>query len=346
MKNSGRAVDRGDEAAAEDNADAAGSAPSEAVAAGASLPVQQCSAPEDGEAEALPSYAGKPDRKPMGIYDSLRRRVHEILDGNRPGDTAGNIFSLSITVLIFLNVIAVILETEKSLSGSYEAYFDAFETFSIVVFTIEYVLRLWTCTLDSRYGGAVRGRMKYVTTPLAIIDLLSVLPFYIPMIIPLDLRFLRALRLMRVFSIFKLGRYNSALRTIGNVLRREKEELLITLYAVIIFLVISSSIVYYFEDAARNPAFRSIPAALWWGVVTLTTVGYGDVYPVTPVGKFLASIIALMGIGVFALPAGILASGFAEELKSRGDRCTVICPHCGMEIDGQSAGKIKKKYNR
>jgi voltage-gated potassium channel len=337
MKNPGRAVNMEDDDAPSTDEDALDRAPSSEETGRASA---------DDEAGTLSSNAGKPDVNPPGIVESIRMRLRQIMDGNRPGDKAGNIFSIFITGLIFLNVIAVILETEKSLSASYEAYFNAFETFSIVVFTIEYMLRLWTCTLDSRYAGAVKGRMRYVLTPLAIVDLLSVLPFYIPMILPMDLRFLRALRLMRVFSIFKLGRYNSALRTIGNVLRREKEELLITLYAVIIFLVISSSVVYFFEDGARNPSFRSIPAALWWGVVTLTTVGYGDVYPVTPVGKFLASIIALMGIGVFALPAGILASGFAEELKSKADRCSLICPHCGKEIDGQSAGKIKKGFVR
>jgi len=264
---------------------------------------------------------------------SFKYRIHEILEGNRPGDLTADIFTAFITGLIFLNVIAVILETDKNLSNLYDVYFRFFETFSVTVFTIEYFLRLWTCTLDDRFKGIVAGRIKYALTPLAIVDLIAVLPFYIPMIIPVDLRFTRAIRLFRIFRIFKLGRYHSALRTIGNVLRREKEELLITLYAVIIFLVISSSIVYYVENEAQNPEFTSIPASLWWGVVTLTTVGYGDIYPATPVGKVLASIIALVGIGVFALPAGILASGFAEELQSRMDHHKKVCPHCGKDIN-------------
>jgi voltage-gated potassium channel len=152
------------------------------------------------------------------------------------------------------------------------------------------------------------------------------------MILPFDLRFLRVLRLFRLARVLKLGRYSEALRTLSRVLRSRKEELAVTASAVVMVLVISSSLMYYVEHGAQPKAFPNIPAAMWWGVVTLTTVGYGDIYPVTVLGKIAGAIIALSGIGLFALPAGILAGGFAQELQQRGKK-VVHCPHCGKPID-------------
>lgn len=203
------------------------------------------------------------------------------------------------------------------------------------VFTIEYILRLWTCTADDRFRSPIKGRIRFAATPLALVDLMAILPFYLEIIMlirALDLRFIRALRLFRLFRLFKMGRYSEALKTLGNVLKQKKEELFITVFAILILLITASSLMYFVEKDAQPEAFSSILAAMWWGVSTLTTVGYGDIYPITAIGKFLGALIALLGIGMFALPAGILASGFAEEMqKKRGKRR--ICPHCGKDID-------------
>ncbi len=262
----------------------------------------------------------------------VKNRLYEILEIASADDLPSRLFDIFIMTLISLNVIVVILETVESFSSQYMLFFWIFEIFSVSVFTIEYLLRLWTCTTNNRFRSPIKGRIRFAVTPLALVDLMAILPFYLPMIIPLDLRFIRALRLFRLFRLFKMGRYSEALKTLGNVFKEKKEELLITVFSVIILLVVSSSLMYFVENAAQPEAFSSIPAAMWWGITTLTTVGYGDVHPITPIGKLLGAIIALLGIGMFALPTGILASGFAEEIQRRQGKRR-ICPHCGNDID-------------
>jgi voltage-gated potassium channel len=260
----------------------------------------------------------------------LKKRVYEILETSSVDDKATRIDDYFLTVLILINVIAVMLETVDELSSQYSLVFEIIEVFSVIVFTIEYILRLWTCNLSPRFKHPITGRIKFAFTPMALIDLLAILPFYLPMLLPLDLRFVRSLRLFRLFRLFKMARYSESLRTVLNVTRSRKEELAISLFVVIVLLVFASSFIYYAEHEAQPEAFPSIPASMWWGVTTLTTVGYGDVYPITYVGRIFGAIIAILGIGMFALPTGILASGFSEEMqKRRKQKC---CPHCGKEI--------------
>jgi len=152
------------------------------------------------------------------------------------------------------------------------------------------------------------------------------------MFIPFDLRFIRAIRLIRLFRLFKLGRYSVAIKLFGRVLKGKREELFITAFAIFILLTISSSLLYYVEHKAQPEVFSSIPAAMWWGVATLTTVGYGDIYPITSLGKFLGAIISLLGIGLFAMPAGILSAGFIEEIRKKKETAKT-CPHCGEKLD-------------
>lgn len=235
------------------------------------------------------------------------------------------------------NVIAVILETVEDLSSHYALFFKSFEVFSVFIFTIEYLFRLWACTADDRFKGAMTGRARFAVTPLALVDLMAILPFYLPLLIPLDLRFIRALRLFRLLRILKMGRYSRSAKTLGNVLKEKKEELIMTVVGVLILLVIASSLMYFVENAAQPRAFSSIPAAMWWGVSTLTTVGYGDIYPITPIGKFFGAIIAIFGIGMFAIPAGILASGYAEEIQKAHVK-QKICPHCGKDVNKPPEG--------
>ncbi|MCZ7662877.1 MAG: potassium channel family protein [Thermoleophilia bacterium] len=162
--------------------------------------------------------------------------------------------------------------------------------------------------------------------------ILAIFPFYVG-VGRLDLRFLRALRLFRLLRVLKLARYSESLALLGRVFRAKKEELVVTLCAVLFLLFLASSFIYYVEHEAQPEAFSSIPAAMWWGVATLTTVGYGDVYPVTVAGKVLGAIVAMLGIGLFALPAGILASGFADEMRRKRTDETAMCPHCGRQIE-------------
>lgn len=233
--------------------------------------------------------------------------------------------------LITLNVIAVVLETVHDVYVTYGTLLQNFEVFSVCVFSVEYVLRLWTCTCDPRYRHPLFGRLRYAVSAGALIDLLAILPFFVPGKKSIDLRFIRILRLARFMRIFKLGRYFAATRVILNVLRNKAAELGMCLMVLGLLIVVASSAMYFVENEAQPDKFPSIPGAMWWCVITLTTVGYGDVFPVTIAGKLLTAVLAVLGIGLFALPTGILASGFAEELHSR-KHCKKACPHCGGEL--------------
>ena len=168
-----------------------------------------------------------------------------------------------------------------------------------------------------------------------LIDLISFLPFYIPLG-DVDLRIIRAVRLFRLFRLFKMGRYSKSLNILVNVIKTKKEELIITLFSGGILLIIAASIMYFIEKTAQPDLFGSILDAIWWGAATLTSVDYGDLYPVTFIGKLMGLLIAVVGIGLFALPAGIIASGFASELQKQKIEAK-ICPHCGKEINATSS---------
>lgn len=250
---------------------------------------------------------------------NLQERVWEVIDVAKLGDRLSRGFDMALIILILLNVFAVIIGSVPSIQSKYGAIFRGFEIFSVSIFTVEYLTRIWSCTCDIKYAGSVAGRLKWMTQPLSIIDLLAILPFFFTYF-GVDLRVVRAFRLFRIVRIFKLGRYSSAIRLLGRVFVKRKEELTITSVALVFLIIISATLMYYAEFEAQPDHFSSIPATLWWSVVTLTTVGYGDVYPVTLAGKIVAGMISILGIGMVALPAGIISAGFVEELSSDKQR--------------------------
>lgn len=263
---------------------------------------------------------------------SLRRRVLEIVEVAEPGDRTSRVFDITILTLIFVNVLAVIFGSVASVESRWGAQLWALEVFSVAIFTIEYLARLWSCVESERYSdGALRGRLRFVFSFMAIIDLIAILPFFLPFT-GIDLRSLRALRLFRLVRVAKVGRYYSSLALIKNVFRSRKEELVLTTVLMGLLLVMSSSLLYYVENPAQPEVFSSIPATMWWAVATLTTVGYGDMFPVTMLGKVLGGVIAVIGIGMFALPTGILGAGFVAEIERSKSECGA-CPHCGGELE-------------
>jgi voltage-gated potassium channel len=267
----------------------------------------------------------------------LKRRIYEILKiSERKGSLSWK-FDVFLITIILLNVIVMILETVEELYNNFSLFFDAFTWFSVVFFTIEYLMRLWTATESSHYRNPVTGRLKFMVSPQGIIDLMAFLPYYLPFI-GFDLRFVRILRIFRLFRIFRVAKYIKAIHVIRHVIRERKEELLVSLVFVTFLLIISSCLIYYVEHDAQPDAFSSIPATMWWSIATLTTVGYGDLYPITPLGKFMGSVIAVLGVGLFALPTGILASGFSEEI-SKKKQSSEICPTCGQKVSHEKSKK-------
>lgn len=244
-----------------------------------------------------------------------RRRIHRILEIAEPGDRPSRVFDIGIRGLIAANVVAVVVESVPEIQEAAAPWFRAFDLASVAVFSVEYVLRVWSAPEDDRYRRSVRGRLRFMATPLALIDLAAVLPAYLPMV-GVDLRILRGVRLVRLVRVLKLARYSRALRSLGRTFRRKREELALTLSMVGLLVLIASTLMYYAEHTVQPETFGSIPDSMWWGVVTLTTLGYGDVVPVTLLGRFMGGLFALSGLLVIALPTAILGSGFVEELAS------------------------------
>lgn len=260
---------------------------------------------------------------------NTKQRVWELVDEAKPGDRWGRAVAFFIITLIFVNVTVAVIGTMKSVHEQYGLLFETFEIFSVIVFTLEYLARVWSCVSLPQYAHPIRGRLKFILRPMAIIDLLAIVPFFLSFI-EIDLLFIRAFRLFRIFRIAKLGRYASAIKLFLRVLRNKKEELLLTLMVLCLFVVVAAPLMYYAENEAQPDKFPDIPMTMWWTIMTLTTVDTG-VQATTSFGKFLTVGIALWGIGMFALPAGILSGGFIEEVQKHKAKKS-LCPHCNKEL--------------
>ncbi len=270
----------------------------------------------------------------------IKNRIHNLLDSDNKADFGARILNYFLVLMILGNVASLLLITVKEYQEKYSSFFEFFEYLSIFVFTIEYILRWWVCDFDKKYSEPIKGKINYLLTPLAIIDLLAILPFFIQFFGIVDLRALGLLRYARLIRIFKLKRYVHSLRIIWKVFASKKEEMKIALFTILFLLVVFSTLVFLAEHHAQPTKFTSIPATMWWGIMTLTTVGYGDMTPITPLGKLFASITALFGIGIFAFPAGIISAGFAAQMQKKAQRNkSLICPHCGERISNKEIVK-------
>ncbi len=250
------------------------------------------------------------------LSERVKTHVYKTLESGMQENAVSRTANGFLMLLIVLNVLAVMLETVEPLATRYAIFFHAFLVFSVSVFTLEYLLRLWTCTQEpfGKYAQPFRGRLRYMMSALAIVDLIAIIPFYLSMFFAVDLRFIRVFRLL---WIIKIMRYLPAMATLVHVLKRERRTLAAALVLMLVMLFLAASLMYCAEHEIQPQAFASIPHALWWGVATLTTVGYGDVVPHSAIGRMLGMIIMLLGIAMFALPAGILASAFTEEVRRR-----------------------------
>ena len=252
-------------------------------------------------------------------YSLFRIRIYTIIERGEKHDKKSVYFDYFIIILVLLSVVATIWESDSTVIAGVDCkeYFNLFESFSIAIFTVEYLLRLWTAPLKYSELPTWKAYLKYIFSFIALIDLLAILPFYLPFLGVEDLRLLRMMRLLRLLRVFKLNRYSRALNLVSDVLKEKGEELITTVFFALILLLVSSSLMYYVEHESNPDGFPNIIATLWWAVVTLTTVGYGDVVPVTILGKTLNGITALIGIGVVALPTSILSAGFLEKVEER-----------------------------
>jgi voltage-gated potassium channel len=244
-----------------------------------------------------------------------RHRLAILLAPKADQSILGKSIDLLLALLIFLNVTAVITATVPAIGSRYEEQFEWFNIFSVLIFSLEYTLRLWTCVeLDNRPISHVKKRISFFFSPMAIVDFVVILPFYVGLFLSVDLRVLRVLRLLR---IFKLGRYSSAMQMLVQAFKQEYKVLFASFSILLIMMVLAASGMYMIEKDIQPEAFGSIPASMWWAMATLTTVGYGDVIPITAWGQFFGGTITLLGMGMVALPAGILASSFSQQAHQK-----------------------------
>ncbi|MEH6576304.1 MAG: ion transporter [Amphritea sp.] len=238
----------------------------------------------------------------------LRKKTYQVLEQQQPYPALSQRINNTLIALIFISIVVVSLETVPAYYDRYFAEFFIFEAILASIFLIEYLLRLW-CVAEKPLS-----RWKYVLTPAAIVDLLSILAFFLSLLFTWDLKALIILRLLR---LLKLVRYFEPLAILGHVFKTEFRAFVSAFLVLLILMIIAATGMYLFEQEAQPELFGSIPQAMWWSIVTLTTLGYGDVVPVTLGGKTFAAIITVLSIGTVALPAGILASQFSEDLKNR-----------------------------
>jgi voltage-gated potassium channel len=253
---------------------------------------------------------------PRAKLNELRRRIYLVLEQGPVGDGLSVAVDRALVALILINLVAVALESVPDYRAHYMLAFNLIEVFSLVVFTIEYFLRLWVAVEHGphRHLAALRARLKYVFSPAGLIDLIVVLPFWFALVLPDDLRVLLVFRIVR---FFKIARYSPAMRSLLDVLYRERRALFGCLVITMGTALVAAAVMHLAEAHAQPDKLGTIPDALWWAIVTIGTIGYGDVVPITALGKVVATATIFAGLIMMALPIGIIATAFAEQIHRR-----------------------------
>ncbi len=284
------------------------------------------------------------------MYLKIQKRTSQLLSKGNVADKPSQYVDMILFILIVLNIAAVCLESVKHIGNEYKVAFNAFEFFSVVIFSIEYVLRIWSAPARNDLGNStnILKRMKYIFSFTGLIDFLAIIPSILPYFFGgLDLRWLRVLRLLR---LLKISNYSSALEDFFSAIKADWRSFSAALYLMVIALFLSSALMYIAEHDSQPEKFSSIPETMWWGLITLTTVGYGDVSPVTPLGKIIGAFTAIMGVCTVALLTGIVASAFANQ---RAQKAAILEAEISQALsdgvisddEAQKIEKLRKELN-
>lgn len=252
----------------------------------------------------------------------LRRRIYLMLDAPAWQGAGMSVLNRAIVLLIIASVAVAVLESEPTVYEGHESFLSWIEIGFAVTFLVEYVVRLWVCVENPSYGHGLKGRIAYALSPWALVDFLAVVPPLLTLF-GSEAFVLRLFRMIRILRLAKLGRYSTAMAAIAEAVRSRRYELIMSAGMAGVMLLVSSTLLYIVEGNSQPETFGSIPRAMWWSVATLTTVGYGDVFPTTALGRILAGVTAVIGIGLIAMPTGILASAFSDVLakqRRKGER--------------------------
>jgi voltage-gated potassium channel len=245
---------------------------------------------------------------------NMRKKIFETILPDDGSSRLSRWFDFAITALIIASVVIVFAST-FDLSPCALRIVSVLEGVVSVAFTIEYALRIATADFLYPQSGKLASRIRYIFSPMALVDLVAILPFWLPMLLPGTMLGIRALRLVRLMRIFKLNRYSDAMKSLGGVIALKRRELLCSMFFVGLLMLISSLFMYSAEHDAQPTVFRNAFSGLWWAVATLTTVGYGDIYPVTAAGRIVGAFIAFSGLAAVAIPTGIISSGLMERMS-------------------------------
>ncbi|XPV76608.1 MAG: ion transporter [Desulfovibrio sp.] len=265
------------------------------------------------------------------MNNTSRSKIWNTLEPAGPGDFSSRLCDYFLITLIGMSIVFMMVGTVKSIYLQYGLIIDSIDTIILSIFAGEYIIRLWSCVEDERYKHPIGGRIKWMFNIYSIIDLVVLLPLLVNFV-NFDVVTLRVFRMLRLTRALKMARYSSSVTRLLNVFHKTKDELMLTGLLMVALLIISATLLYAFEHTAQPEAFPDAISALWWSVVTLTTVGYGDVYPITPLGKIAAGFISIIGISFVALPAGIISSGFISEIQDSKNKSCENCPHCGEKL--------------
>ena len=283
------------------------------------------------------------------MYENIKIRTNQLLSKGNITDKPSQYVDMALFILILLNVIAVCLESVQNIGNKYEKSFYYFEMFSVFIFGIEYLLRVWSAPAREDLGenSSFIKRLKYIFSFTGLVDFIAIIPSIITIFGGLDLRWLRVLRLLR---LLKISNYSSAIEDFFSAIMADWRSFTAALYLVLVALFLSSALMYIAENESQPDKFSSIPETMWWSLITLTTVGYGDVSPITPFGKIIGAFTAIMGVCTVALLTGIVASAFANQ---RAQRTAILEAEINQalsdgvisDVEAKKIEKLRKELN-
>jgi voltage-gated potassium channel len=259
----------------------------------------------------------------------VRARLFSILHRPDPRHRLARWANWFLAALIVANAIAVTLETMPGINREFARALNTFEAVSTALFIVEYLARVWTCVEQEHLAHPLRGRLRYMKQPLALLDLIAIFTWWTPW----DLRFLRVMRLVRLLKVFHLYEFEAALGRLSVSLQRRKELLLVSVVLMAVFVYVASSLLYQIEHARQPEMFSSVPATFWWAAVTFNTIGYGDMVPLTSLGRLFAALVSVFGVGIFALPTAIVIAAIIESSASGTAYVCHACGHHGITSD-------------
>lgn len=260
----------------------------------------------------------------------IEKYIYSLVSDNDENSLAANIVDSVLIAFVLLSVFVAFIST-FDLSPNFQRVLGSAEFVFVIFFTAEYLVRLWTSELMYPNLSPLRSRLRYMRSPMAIVDLLSILPFFLP-IFGVSMGVLKIVRLVRLFRIFKINRYSTSLQMIGEVLVTKAPQLLSSILVIFILMFVAAMLMYDIEHIAQPEVFDNALSAMWWAMATVTTVGYGDIYPITTAGRMISAIITFLGIGLTAIPTAIISAGFIDQSNKMRKKHDKTCETCGQEI--------------